>query len=77
MSIWELSEYAAWIVSAAIAIFLVGDAIRVSRQYDEEFLTHSLDELASEFEVDETGHPAGKDARPPESKAAAPEADHD
>lgn len=45
MSVWEMLEWAAWIISAVIAIWLIADVIKVSREYDEEFLTSSIESL--------------------------------
>ena len=39
----DVLEWAAWIISAGLGIWMVTDAIRVSRQYDEEFLTTSVE----------------------------------
>ena len=36
-------EYAAWIISAGLGAWMLFDAIKVSRQYDEEFLTTSVE----------------------------------
>ena len=41
MSIWDVLSDAAWIISAALLIWIVKDAISVSRQYDEEYLMSS------------------------------------
>lgn len=55
MTIWELTEYAAWVLSALIAAYLLGDAVRISRHYDEEFLVHTLEDLG-ELTTDAEGH---------------------
>lgn len=34
---------AAWVLSAVIAVWMVADVIRVSREYDEEFLTTAVE----------------------------------
>ena len=39
----DILEIAAWVISAGLAIWMVQDAIRVSRQYDEEYLTTSVE----------------------------------
>jgi hypothetical protein len=36
-------EYAAWIISAALGLWMLYDAVQVSRNYDEEFLTTSVE----------------------------------
>ncbi len=41
MNIWDILTYAAWIISAILLIWIVVDAISVSKQYDEEFLMSS------------------------------------
>jgi hypothetical protein len=35
----HILEYAAWVISAVLAVWMVVDAIRVGRTHDEEFLT--------------------------------------
>jgi hypothetical protein len=39
----QILEIAAWVISAGLAAWMVFDAIRVSRTYDEEFLTTSVE----------------------------------
>lgn len=41
MNIWDILSYAAWAISAILLIWIVLDAISVSKQYDEEFLMSS------------------------------------
>lgn len=36
-------EGAAWVISAVLAAWMVFDAVRLSREYDEEFLTTSIE----------------------------------
>jgi hypothetical protein len=36
-------EYAAWAISIALGGWMVFDAVKVSREYDEEFLTTSVE----------------------------------
>ncbi len=53
MSVWGAIELAAWVLSAGIALWMIADVIRVSREYDEEFLTSAIEiddslELATE-----------------------------
>ena len=53
MSVWDVIELAAWVLSAAIALWMIADVVRVSREYDEEFLTTAVEiddplELADE-----------------------------
>lgn len=45
---WVLLEYAAWAVSAMLLLFMVMDAVRINREFDEETLMSSregIDEL--------------------------------
>ena len=56
MSVWGAIELAAWVLSAVIALWMIADVIRVSREYDEEFLTTAVEiddslELTDEEEV--------------------------
>jgi hypothetical protein len=46
-------EYAAWIISASLGAWMLFDAIKVSRQYDEEFLTTSVEGTDDLFEPNE------------------------
>jgi hypothetical protein len=39
----QLAEYLAWIISAALAAWMLYDAIKVSREHSEEFLTTSVE----------------------------------
>jgi hypothetical protein len=39
----QLAEYLAWIISAALAAWMLYDAIKVSRDHSEEFLTTSVE----------------------------------
>lgn len=41
MSIWDILSDSAWIISAALLIWIVKDAISVSQKYDEEYLMSS------------------------------------
>lgn len=57
MTVWNLLELAAWLLSAAIAGWLVYDAVMISRRYSEEFLTHTIEDLgdADFTEFDDPG----------------------
>jgi hypothetical protein len=47
-------EYAAWVISAGLAAWMLFDAVKVSREYDEAYLTTSVegtDELLSREEA--------------------------
>jgi hypothetical protein len=41
MDLWDILSNAAWLISAALLIWIVKDAISVSQQYDEQFLMSS------------------------------------
>ena len=41
MDFWNIMEYAAWGLSALIFVWLLVDAARVNREYDEGLLTSS------------------------------------
>jgi hypothetical protein len=45
MSIWNVLELAAWLLSALVAGWLLYDAVLTSRRYSEEFLTHTIEDL--------------------------------
>jgi hypothetical protein len=48
MGFWTIASYAAWIVSGLIFLWMLWDAIRVGREYDEDLLQSSregVDEL--------------------------------
>ncbi len=63
MSVWNLLELAAWVLSAVIAAWLVYDAVMTSRRYSEEFLTHTIEDLGDADFTDYEG-PDVKGARP-------------
>jgi putative Mn2+ efflux pump MntP len=39
----HIAEYLAWIISAALGAWMVFDAMKVSREHSEEFLTTSVE----------------------------------
>ncbi len=41
MNLWTLLEYAAWIVSALLGLWMLIDAARTGRKYDEDLLLSS------------------------------------
>lgn len=41
MDFWDILSYAAWAGSALLLLWMVADAIRVSREYDENLLLSS------------------------------------
>jgi len=48
VSFWTLFEYGAWVVAALVAAWLLYDAFRVGRDYDEDFLIHTVEDLGEE-----------------------------
>lgn len=56
MNIWKVFEWAAWIISAILLLYIFVDMIRVNMQYPEELLLSSregVDELVPEGKEDE------------------------
>lgn len=45
MTVWNVLEGLAWVLSALVAAWLVYDAVATSRRYSEEFLTHTIEDL--------------------------------
>jgi hypothetical protein len=43
MNVVHVLEYLAWAISAGLAGWMLYDAVKVSREYDEEFLTTSVE----------------------------------
>lgn len=43
MSLWEVLSYAAWMISGLLLVWIVIDALNVSREFDEELLIRSRD----------------------------------
>jgi hypothetical protein len=41
MDIWAILSYAAWGLSGFIFLWILVDAVRVSREFDEDFLLSS------------------------------------
>ncbi|MFM9912883.1 MAG: hypothetical protein ACKVN9_05060 [Methylophilaceae bacterium] len=41
MNFWQLLSYAAWGLSALMLLWMLADAMSVSKQYDEEYLMSS------------------------------------
>lgn len=53
MNYWELLSYVAWIISAWLLLWILIDAISVSRRFDEELLISSregADELMEQMQ---------------------------
>jgi hypothetical protein len=51
----HILEYAAWVISAALGAWMLFDAVKVSREYDEEFLTTSVEGTDELLRPDVTG----------------------
>jgi putative Mn2+ efflux pump MntP len=43
-------EWAAWIISAVLGVWMVWDMLKTGREYDEEFLTTSVEGTDELFE---------------------------
>jgi hypothetical protein len=57
---WNLLEFAAWAISGAILLWMVVDAARVGRDYDEDLLLSSREgELEAVAEADAAASHAG------------------
>lgn len=63
MTVWDLLEWAAWLLSALVAGWLLYDAVMTSRRYSEEFLTHTLEDLG-DVDLTNLDDPGPKGARP-------------
>jgi hypothetical protein len=57
MDIWNIAEYAAWIISAGLALWMLTDMFAVGSRYDESLLLSSR-EGADEL-LDQGGLPGG------------------
>jgi len=51
----DLLEYAAWLISLGLGFWMVRDAVRVSREHDEEFLTTSVEGTDELLRTDVSG----------------------
>lgn len=63
MTVWDLLEWAAWLLSALVAGWLLYDAVMTSRRYSEEFLTHTLEDLG-DVDLTNLDDPGTERARP-------------
>ncbi len=62
MNGWVIAEWVAWALSAYLLLWILFDAIRVSREYDEDFLLSSregYDELLEQTEHARSANGAG------------------
>lgn len=58
MDFWDILTYAAWIISAVLLGWMLLDALRVNREYDEDLLISSregVDELELYGESSQVG----------------------
>jgi hypothetical protein len=46
----HILEWAAWIISAVLGVWMVYDLLKTGREYDEEFLTTSVEGTDELFE---------------------------
>lgn len=56
MIFWDILSYAAWIISGLLLLWILVDAINVSREFDEELLISSregVDEVLEQLEREE------------------------
>lgn len=65
MTVWELFEDAAWVLSAMITAWLLHDAYRTGREYDEDFLVHTMEDLGEDSEWQESADGTGSTGRSP------------
>jgi len=63
MTVWDLLEWAAWLLSALVAGWLLYDAVMTSRRYSEDFLTHTLEDLG-DVDLTALDGPGTEGARP-------------
>ena len=58
MDFWDILQYAAWVVAGLLVLWMVLDAIRISKHFSEDVLTSSqegIDELALQQEQHRNG----------------------
>lgn len=56
MIFWDILSYSAWIISGLLLLWILVDAINVSREFDEELLISSregVDEVLEQLEREE------------------------
>ena len=54
----HILEWAAWIISAGLGIWMVYDLLKTGREYEEEFLTTSVEGTDELFESHTTAETA-------------------
>jgi hypothetical protein len=65
MTVWDLLQAAAWVLSALLAVWLLHDAYRTGRDYDEEFLVHTMEDLGEESQWQHWSDGSGDTGRSP------------
>jgi hypothetical protein len=58
MDFWDILQYGAWAAAGLLVLWMVFDAIKVSKQFDEDVLTSSqegIDELAMQQDQHRNG----------------------
>ena len=58
MDFWDILQYGAWLVAALLVLWMVIDAMRISKRFTEDVLTSSqegIDELAVQQEQHRNG----------------------
>ncbi|MDH5557105.1 MAG: hypothetical protein OEZ03_07125 [Alphaproteobacteria bacterium] len=55
MDFWDILSYSAWIISAGLLLWMLMDAIRINREYDEDLLISSREGADELLEADEKG----------------------
>jgi hypothetical protein len=56
----HILEWSAWIISAGLGTWMLYDAIKVSREYDEEFITTSVEGTDELLRLEQSGTEAAK-----------------
>lgn len=52
MDFWDMLIYTAWIISAVLLLWMLMDAIRINREYDEDLLISSREGADELLEAD-------------------------
>jgi hypothetical protein len=56
----HILEWAAWIISAGLGAWMLYDAVKVSREYDEQFITTSVEGTDELLRLEQSGTEAAK-----------------
>lgn len=60
MDFWDIFEIVAWGVSALIFLWMIADALRVNREYDEDLLLSSREGIDELLEHGASGEQGGR-----------------